>query len=49
MAETLLNIIPTNPVQSLVEGDMLQIIVFCVFLGLGIAMLGKNGRLTEAV
>lgn len=42
MADTLLNIIPTNPVQSLVEGDMLQIIVFCVFLGLGIAMLGKK-------
>lgn len=42
MAETLLNIIPTNPVQSLVEGNMLQIIVFCVFLGLGIAMLGKK-------
>ncbi|MEF3086875.1 dicarboxylate/amino acid:cation symporter [Bacillus altitudinis] len=41
-AETLLNIIPTNPVQSLVEGNMLQIIVFCVFLGLGIAVLGKK-------
>lgn len=42
MADTLLNIIPTNPVQSLVEGNMLQIIVFCVFLGLGIALLGKK-------
>ncbi|MFJ5965613.1 dicarboxylate/amino acid:cation symporter [Bacillus sp. NPDC093026] len=42
MAETLLNIIPANPVQSLVEGNMLQIIVFCIFLGLGIAMLGKK-------
>ncbi|MCA0118039.1 dicarboxylate/amino acid:cation symporter [Bacillus sp. RSS_NA_20] len=41
-AETLLNIIPSNPVQSLVEGNMLQIIVFCVFLGLGIAVLGKK-------
>nr|WP_180272817.1 dicarboxylate/amino acid:cation symporter [Bacillus pumilus] len=41
-ADTLLNIIPTNPVQSLVEGNMLQIIVFCIFLGLGIAVLGKK-------
>ncbi|OJT54260.1 dicarboxylate/amino acid:cation symporter [Bacillus altitudinis] len=40
--DTLLNIIPSNPVQSLVEGNMLQIIVFCVFLGLGIAVLGKK-------
>ncbi|MGE6632093.1 dicarboxylate/amino acid:cation symporter [Bacillus sp. NPDC077027] len=42
IAETLLNIIPINPVQSLVEGNMLQIIVFCLFLGLGIAILGKK-------
>ncbi|MFP7347199.1 dicarboxylate/amino acid:cation symporter [Bacillus safensis] len=40
--DTLLNIIPSNPVQSLVEGNMLQIIVFCVFLGLGTAVLGKK-------
>ncbi|MDM5318876.1 dicarboxylate/amino acid:cation symporter [Bacillus altitudinis] len=40
--DTLLNIIPSNPVQSLVEGNMLQIIVFCIFLGLGIAVLGKK-------
>ncbi len=33
--DTLLNIIPSNPLKSLVEGSMLQIIVFAIFLGIG--------------
>ncbi|MDQ0229664.1 Na+/H+-dicarboxylate symporter [Metabacillus malikii] len=41
-AETLLNIIPANPIQAFVEGNMLQIIVFSLFIGLGITMLGKK-------
>lgn len=40
MTETLLNIIPTNPVRSFVEGNMLQIIVFSVFIGLALSFLG---------
>ncbi|WP_071393979.1 dicarboxylate/amino acid:cation symporter [Bacillus tuaregi] len=44
VSETLLNIIPTNPVRSLVEGNMLQIIVFAVFIGLGISVLGNKVR-----
>lgn len=41
-AETLMNIIPKNPIEAFANGDMLQIIVFSVFIGLGIAMLGKK-------
>lgn len=41
-ADTLLNIIPTNPVQAFAEGNMLQIIVFSIFVGLGITILGKK-------
>ncbi|WP_077622791.1 dicarboxylate/amino acid:cation symporter [Sediminibacillus massiliensis] len=44
--ETFTNIIPTNPVQSMTEGNMLQIIAFSIFVGLALAMLGKK---TEAV
>jgi len=33
--ETLLNIVPKNPLQGLVEGNMLQIITFGLFLGIG--------------
>ncbi|MGF7531261.1 dicarboxylate/amino acid:cation symporter [Bacillus paralicheniformis] len=42
IAETLLNIIPTNPVQAMAEGNMLQIIAFSILVGLGITMLGKK-------
>lgn len=42
IAETLLNIIPTNPVQAMAEGNMLQIISFSILVGLGITMLGKK-------
>ncbi|WP_338788522.1 dicarboxylate/amino acid:cation symporter [Metabacillus sp. FJAT-53654] len=41
-AETLLNIIPTNPIKAFAEGNMLQIIAFSIFIGFGITMLGKK-------
>ncbi|WP_053363269.1 dicarboxylate/amino acid:cation symporter [Bacillus sp. FJAT-27251] len=44
IVDTLLNIIPTNPIASLVEGNMLQIIFFAIFLGLAITMLGDKAK-----
>nr|WP_106781105.1 cation:dicarboxylase symporter family transporter [Lysinibacillus timonensis] len=44
IVETLLHIVPTNPIQAMVEGDMLAIIFFAVVLGLGIAAIGEKGR-----
>lgn len=41
---TLLNIIPTNPFQSLVEGNILQIIFFAIFLGVGITAVGERAK-----
>ncbi|KKI93396.1 sodium:dicarboxylate symporter [Bacillus sp. SA1-12] len=41
-ADTLLNIVPTNPIKAFAEGNMLQIIVFSIFVGYGITMLGKK-------
>ncbi|WP_461205496.1 dicarboxylate/amino acid:cation symporter [Clostridium sp. DL1XJH146] len=37
--ETIKGIIPTNPIESLVSGNMLQILFFCLFLGFGISTL----------
>lgn len=42
ISETLLNIIPTNPIQSFAEGNMLQIIVFAIFIGFALTMLGTK-------
>lgn len=45
-SETLLNIIPKNPFTSLAEGNMLQIIVFALLVGVILAKLGDR---TEVV
>lgn len=42
--DTLLNIIPTNPIKAMADGNMLQIIAFALFLGGGIVVLGDRGK-----
>ncbi len=42
VADTILDIIPTNPVQALAEGNMLAIIFFALFVGVILAILGKR-------
>lgn len=39
LTDTLLNIVPANPLKGLVEGNMLQIITFALFLGIGLTSL----------
>ena len=43
LVDTLLNIIPKNPVQSMANGDMLPLIVFALFVGIMLAKLGTRG------
>lgn len=42
--DTLVGMIPTNPIQSMAEGNILQVIVFAVFLGIAINMAGSKGK-----
>lgn len=42
MVDTLLNIIPKNPIGSMANGDMLPIIVFALFVGVMLAKLGAK-------
>ncbi|SNS79656.1 Na+/H+-dicarboxylate symporter [Anaerovirgula multivorans] len=44
LAQTLINIIPSNPLNALVSGSMLQIIVFALFLGVGVTTVGEKGQ-----
>ena len=39
--DRLLNIVPTNPVEALATGNILQIIFFAIMFGVGILMAGK--------
>ena len=40
--DTLLDVVPTNPVDSLTSGNMLQIIFFAIVLGVAITALGTE-------
>ncbi len=42
--DTLVNIFPTNPVEAMAEGKMLQIIVFALLLGVAISRAGESGE-----
>ncbi|MBA2728343.1 MAG: dicarboxylate/amino acid:cation symporter [Parachlamydiaceae bacterium] len=44
LKEIILSIIPVNPMASLVQGNVLQIIVFSLFLGISINFAGEKGR-----
>lgn len=44
VTDTLLNIIPTNPIKAAADGNMLQIISFSLILGSGIVVLGDKGK-----
>lgn len=44
LTQTLLNIVPINPMQAMSEGQMLQIIFFAVIFGFGLSALGERGK-----
>lgn len=44
LGDIVLALVPQNPVTALVEGNILQIIVFSLFLGAAINLAGERGR-----
>lgn len=44
LKQTLIDIIPTNPFAAMVQGKMLQVIVFSLLFGTAIAWSGKSGE-----
>lgn len=48
-AETLLNIIPDNPIASLANGTMLQIIFFALIAGIVLAKMGEKAELLSNI
>ena len=42
--DTLLNIFPSNPIAAMASGQMLQVIVFALFLGLALSGAGQSGQ-----
>lgn len=44
LVQTLLNIIPKNPVGTLAAGNILQIIVFALGLGISLTLVGEKAK-----
>lgn len=44
LVNTLLDIVPINPMEALAKGSILQIIFFAVIFGFGLAALGEKGK-----
>ena len=43
LKQVLINIFPTNPLKSMVDGNMLQVIVFAILVGVAISRCGDIG------
>ncbi|KHD09581.1 sodium:dicarboxylate symporter [Candidatus Thiomargarita nelsonii] len=46
-AQTIINLVPDNPVEAMAEGQMLPLIVFSLLFGIAIVMAGESGKRVE--
>ena len=44
LVQILYEMIPRNPIQAMAEGNMLQIIIFAIMVGVGMSLLGEKAR-----
>jgi DAACS family dicarboxylate/amino acid:cation (Na+ or H+) symporter len=44
LTQVLIDMVPTNPVAAMAEGNMLQIIVFALLFGVAVTMSGTRGK-----
>ncbi|MEO3678545.1 dicarboxylate/amino acid:cation symporter [Rheinheimera fenheensis] len=49
LSQVFINIFPSNPIESMAKGNMLQIIVFALLFGIAMAMSGKAGERLSTV
>ena len=44
LSQVLVNIMPSNPIESMAKGNMLQIIMFALLFGIAISLSGESGK-----
>ncbi|MBQ4846939.1 dicarboxylate/amino acid:cation symporter [Pseudoalteromonas sp. MMG005] len=49
LVEVIINMFPTNPINAMAEGNMLQVIVFALLFGISMALSGEAGKRVSAV
>ncbi len=47
LAETFINLVPSNPIESMAQGQMLPVIVFSILFGIAIMLAGESGKRIE--
>ena len=49
LKQTIINIFPTNPIQAMADGNMLQIIIFSILMGIALSRIGEAGEVVYRV
>jgi len=49
LVEVILDMIPNNPIASMANGNMLQIIVFAMLIGVGLSTLGEKTKMIRVI
>jgi Na+/H+-dicarboxylate symporter len=44
LGDVIINMVPSNPVQAMAQGEMLQVIVFALLFGIAITLAGERGK-----
>ncbi len=44
ISQVIMDLVPSNPVAAMADGNMLQIIVFAILLGIAMTLAGERGR-----
>ncbi|HLT22617.1 MAG TPA: dicarboxylate/amino acid:cation symporter [Bacteriovoracaceae bacterium] len=44
IADMLISIFPSNPIEAMAKGEVLQVILFAILFGIGITMSGEKGQ-----
>ena len=44
LAQVFIDLVPSNPVRAMAQGNMLQIIVFAILFGVAVTLAGERGR-----
>ncbi len=49
LVDVIINMFPTNPIEAMASGNMLQVIVFALLFGIAMALSGESGKRLAAV
>ena len=44
LKDLFINLIPTNPIKAMADGNILQVVIFALFTGFALILIGERGR-----